>query len=142
MADLVLLKSNIDNFLTFDLELIMNDFQSDNSIYTATIISVFTDSSKPYIGDFLDNPIKLGNVNYNVDRLTPENVRLYKQGLEKSLQWLIDDNIVVSNNITVTKRSNKLDIIINQIVDTDNKLNLIYSLDQNLEILDDNITRS
>lgn len=136
MSDFLLKKSDLSNDILFDLELDGNDIKKDNSILTATLISIFTDGSQPYFGTQLNNVV-LGNQYYHINKLSEENIRNYRQGIAKSLQWLIDDGIVSSNTVIVEKYGNRLNVKITQVLNDGNSNNLIYSLDENMEIIDD-----
>ncbi len=136
MADLLLNKEDLNEDIFFDLVLDGNDIEKDDSILTATLISIFTDGSKPYIGTSL-NGVVLGNQYYNINKLSAENIKLYKQGIKDSLQWLITDGIVESNTVVVEKYGNRLNVEITQVIDEENTNNLKYSLDEELEIIDD-----
>lgn len=135
MADLLLNKEDLTNDILFDMVLADNDIETDNSILTATLISIFTDGSKPYIGTAL-NGIIYGNEYYNINKLSATNIKLYEQGIRDSLQFLIDDGIVESNIVITEKIGNRLNVEITQVIDEENTNNLKYSLDEELEIID------
>jgi phage gp46-like protein len=138
MADIFLNKENLDNVdIFFDLELDGNDLKRDDTILTATLISIFTDASKPQIGTQIDGNT-LGNPYYNIDKLSEENIKLYVSGLYQALQWLIDDEVVTSVDIKTEKQGNRLNIVINFKVGSENDVNIIFNLDENMEILLDN----
>ena len=134
--DLYLKKQDLENGVIFDLMLENNDIKKDNTILTSTILSIFTDASKKNISEFIDNKI-YGNKYYNINKLSEENIKLYKKGLQDSLNFLIEDNVVLSNNIDVKAINNKIYVTIEQILDNDNANNLKYSLDTNMELLND-----
>ncbi|MDA0778786.1 MAG: hypothetical protein O3C19_06970, partial [Bacteroidetes bacterium] len=102
---------------------------------TATLIAIFTDGSKPYIGTAI-NGVAIGNKQYHIDKLSESNIKLFEQGLRDSLQFLIDDGIVSSNKIITEKIGNRLNIEITQIIDEENSNNLKFSLDEKMEIVD------
>lgn len=132
--DLYLKKQDIELDLLFDLVVENNDIQRDNTYLTASLLSIFTDASKPQIGTQIDNQT-LGNKNYNIDKLSQENIKLYEDGLRESLQWLLDDSIVTNIQISTSKKGNSLEVIITFTTDDENEDNLIYSLDENMDIL-------
>lgn len=134
MADIYLKKQDVELDLLFDLVVENNDLVKDNTYLTASMLSIFTDASKPQIGTQIDGKI-LGNENYNVDKLSQENIKAYEYGLIKALQWLIDDSIVTKIDIETEKVGNRLNVKIVFTTDAENEDNLIYSLDESLEIL-------
>lgn len=135
MSDIYLKKQDIELDLLFDLVVENNDLQKDNTYITASLLSIFTDGSQRQIGTQIDGKT-LGNKNYNVDKLSVENIKDYESGLLEALQWLLDDRIVTNISIETEKTGNRLDIKITFTTDSENEDNLIYSLDENLEILD------
>ena len=137
MADFYLKPAHINGDLFFDLELSGNTIVSDDSLITAVIISIFTDGSQPNIGEHLRDGIKLGNPAYNINKLSDNNIQRYQRGLESTLQWLIEDGVVSQNTVTTEKQGNRLNINIVMTLDNDNALNVIFSLDENLELIDD-----
>ena len=138
MADIYLNKTDLETDFYFDTVVTGNDLEKDNTILTATIISIFTDASKPYIGNVLNNTNVYGNKYYNIKKLSDDNVKLYEKGIKDSIKWLIDDGLVVSNEVIVTRvKSNMITVYINQFLADDTSVNVIYSLDENMEILDD-----
>lgn len=139
MADLFLNKTDLENDIIFDLVIENNDLVLDRSILTTTLIAIFTDGSKPYIGTALDGVV-IGNTAYNINRLSTDNIKSYKQGIIDSLQFLIDDKIVLSNTVDIEKIGNRLNISVLQVIDSDNENNLKFSLDENLEIIDAHFT--
>tara|TARA_B110000858_G_C17798887_1_gene474058 strand:- start:799 stop:1224 length:426 start_codon:yes stop_codon:yes gene_type:complete len=140
MADLFLNKEDLNNDIIFDLLVENSDIKKDESILTTTLINIFTDGSKPYIGTAL-NGVVIGNKNYSINKLTVENIKLYEQGIKDSLQFLIDDNIVLSNSVETEKIGNRLNIKILQKIDKENVNNLKFSLDEQMEIIDNDFTR-
>jgi phage gp46-like protein len=134
--DLFLKKQDLENDIIFDLILENNDIKKDNTILTSTLLSIFTDASKTNISEFIDGEI-YGNKYYNINKLSEDNIKLYKKGLEDALNFLIEDNIVISNNIDVKAINNKIYVTIEQILDDNNTNNLKYSLDTNMELLND-----
>ena len=137
MADLLLKKGDLNNDIFFDLLLDGNDIVTDDSILTTTLISIFTDGSKPYIGTQL-NGIILGNQFTNINKLSESNIKLYEKGIRDSIQFLIDDGIVLSNSVITEKIGNRLNVEITQVIDEENTNNLKFSLDEELEIIDVN----
>ncbi len=133
--DIYLEKKDLEVDLLFDMVVENNDIKSDPTYITASLLCIFTDASQKQIGTQIDGKI-LGNLNYNVDKLSQENVKAYEDGLKSALQWLIDDSIVRNIAILTQKQGNRLDVSITFTTDTDNKDNLIFSLDQELDILD------
>jgi len=133
--DIYLKKQDLELDLLFDLVVENNDLQKDNTYVTASILSIFTDGSQNQIGTQIDGKV-LGNKNYNIDKLSTDNIKDYENGLLESLQWLLDDRIVTNIIISTEKIGNRLNIKITFTTDSENEDNLIYSLDENLEILD------
>jgi len=134
MADIYLEKQDLETDLLFDLVVENNDLKKDNTCITASLLSIFTDASQKQIGTQIDGKI-LGNENYNVDKLSQENIKAHEDGLIKALQWLIDDSIVTKIEIETEKVGNRLNVKIVFTTDAENEDNLIYSLDESLEIL-------
>lgn len=134
--DLFLKKEDLENDIIFDLMLENNDIKKDNTILASTLLAIFTDASKTNISQFIDNNI-YGNKYYNINKLSEDNIKLYKKGLEDALNFLIEDNIVINNNIDVKAINNKIYVTIEQILDDNNTNNLKYSLDTNMELLND-----
>ena len=135
MADIYLKKQDLETDLLFDLVVENNDVQKDNTYITASLLSIFTDASQRQIGTQIDGQI-LGNKEYNLDKLSDENIKNYENGLKESLQWLLDDRIVTKIVIFTEKIGNRLNIQIIFTTDSENEDNLKFSLDENLEILD------
>jgi len=133
--DIYLEKKDLEVDLLFDMVVENNDIKSNPTYITASLLCIFTDASQKQIGTQIDGKI-LGNLNYNVDKLSQENIKAYEDGLKSALQWLIDDSIVRNIAILTQKQGNRLDVSITFTTDTDNKDNLIFSLDQELNILD------
>ena len=134
MADLYLKKEDLELDLLFDLVVEDNDVEKDDTYITAALLSIFTDASKPQIGTQIDGQI-LGNKEYNLNKLSEENIKAYEDGLKVALQWLIDDKIVTKIEISTEKDGNRLNIKITFTTDSGNQDNLIYSLDESLELL-------
>jgi len=134
MADLYLKKEDLELDLLFDLVVQDNDVEKDDTYITASLLSIFTDASKPQIGTQIDGQI-LGNTEYNLNKLSEENIKAYEDGLRVALQWLIDDKIITKLEISTEKDGNRLNIQITFTTDSENQDNLIYSLDEKLEIL-------
>ena len=135
MADIYLKKQDLELDLLFDLVVENNDLQKDNTYVTASLLSIFTDASQRQIGTQIDGKI-LGNKNYNVDKLSVDNIKDYESGLLEALQWLLDDRIVTNIEIETEKVGNRLNVKIVFTTDSENQDNLIYSMDEQLEILD------
>lgn len=133
--DLYVKLENLELDIIFDLVLENNDLIKDDSYLTASLLSIFTDGSKRQIGTQLNGDI-LGNINYNINKLSEENIKLYETGLFDALSWLIDDGIVLSISIETEKIGNRLNIKITFINSKGNPDNLIYSLDENMSLLD------
>lgn len=137
MADIYIKKEDLGKVdLFFDLEVVNSDIVRDDSILTATIISIFTDGSKKQISELIDDK-KLGNEEYSLSRLSDENIRKYEKGLEKSLKWLIEDELAEKITATCKKQGNRLNTIINIRLNDRTEHNIIYNTDNNMEILDD-----
>ena len=134
MADLYLKKEDLELDLLFDLVVEDNDVQKDDTYITAALLSIFTDASKRQIGTQIDGQV-LGNAEYNLDKLSEENIKAYEDGLRVALQWLLDDKIVTKIDISTSKNGNSLEVRITFTTDSENEDNLIYSLDENLDIL-------
>ena len=138
MADIFLNKKVLDNVdIFFDIELDGNDLKKDDTILTATLISIFTDASKPQIGTQIDGNT-LGNPYYNLNKLSDENIKKYKEGILIALKWLIDDGVVIDVEVETQKQGNRLNIIISFNIDNENDLNIIYNLDESMDILLEN----
>jgi len=110
MADLDLKKEDLELDLLFDLVVEDNDVEKDDTYITASLLSIFTE-------------------------LSEENIKAYEDGLRVALQWLLDDKIVAKIEISTEKDGNRLNIQITFTTDSENQDNLIYSLDEKLEIL-------
>jgi len=134
MADIYIKKQDLETDIFFDAVVSNNDLLIDNTYITASLMSIFTDASKKQIGTQIDGKT-VGNTEYNLDKLSAVNIKAYEEGILAALQWLIDDSIVISITIETEKIGNLLKIIITFKTDTENEDNLIYSLDENLEIL-------
>lgn len=133
--DIYLKKEDIEQDLIFDLAIENNSAKSDNTYLTASLMSIFTDASKPQIGTQIDGKV-LGNTEYNIDKLSQENIKKYEKGLRASLKWLLDDKIVTKIDIFTEKTGNRLDVSITFTTDSENSDNLKYSLDEKFEILE------
>lgn len=136
MADIYLKKQDVEQDLLFDLVIDNNSTISDNTYLTASLLSIFTDASQKQIGTQIDGKT-LGNKHYNIDKLSQENIKMYEQGLRGALKWLITDKIVTKIDIATQKQGNRLDVQIIFTTDKENSDNLIFSLDEKFEILDD-----
>lgn len=133
--DLYIKKEDLETDIYFDAVLSSNDLKKDSSYVTASLMCIFTDGSKNQIGTQIDGKV-FGNKNYNIDKLSVENIKNYEDGLYECLQWLIDDKIVSSIFIETKKVSNILKVNISFTTDSKNNDNLIFSLDESLSILD------
>ena len=134
MADIFLKKEDLEDDLLFDIVVDNNDLVKDDTYITASLISIFTDASQPQIGTQIDGKT-LGNENYNIDKLSQENIKAYEDGILKATQWLIDDSIVTNIIVETEKVGNRLNVKIVFTTDSENEDNLIYSLDESLELL-------
>ena len=136
MADIYLNNSNIDLIDTFfDIEVDENNLATDDTLRTATLISIFTDASIPQIGTQIDGNT-YGNKYYNINKLSTDNIKLYKKGLTDSLNWLIVDKIVEKLDIIVENKNNSLLVEIIFTLDSENNTNVIFSLDEKMQIMD------
>ena len=136
MADIFLDLKNIDFIDTFfDIEVDGNNLVTDNTIRTATLISIFTDASITQIGTQIDGNT-IGNKHYNISKLSLENIKLYEKGLNDSLNWLILDKIVEKIGIITEKKGNSLQVEITFTLDSENETNVIFNLDEQMNILD------
>jgi len=109
MADLYLKKEDLESYLLFDLVVDDNDIEKDDTYVTAALLSIFTDASKNQIGTQIDGKT-LGNTEYNLNKLSEENIKAYEDGLRVALQWLLDDKIVTKIEILTEKDGNRLNI--------------------------------
>ena len=135
MADIYLKKQDLEADLLFDLMVENNNVLGDNTYLTASILSIFTDASIPQIGTQIDGKT-LGNPNYNVDKLSAENIKAYEQGIVKATKWLIDDKIVTNITVLTEKIGNRLNVQVTFTTKNEGTDNLKYSLDEKMEILD------
>tara|TARA_R110002073_G_scaffold7652_2_gene43342 strand:- start:2171 stop:2587 length:417 start_codon:yes stop_codon:yes gene_type:complete len=136
MADIYLNNSNIDFIDTFfDVEVDGNGLVTDDTLRTATLISIFTDASIPQIGTQIDGNT-YGNKYYNISKLSPDNIKLYEKGLKDSLNWLIVDKIVEKLDIITEKKNNTLLIEMTFTLDSENTTNVIFNLDEQMKIMD------
>ena len=135
MADLYLKKQNLETDIFFDTVVENNDILKDDSYLSASLISIFTDASKHQIGIFIDGG-ELGNKYYNLNKLSKEAIKENEDGLRDALQWLIDDGIVKEISISSLKYGNRLDRTITFTTNNETQDNLMYSLDENIGILD------
>ena len=115
--------------------LVVNNWVTDNTIRTATLISIFTDASITQIGTQIDGNT-IGNKHYNISKLSLENIKLYEKGLNDSLNWLILDKIVEKIGIITEKKGNSLLVEITFTLDSENETNVIFNLDEQMNILD------
>ena len=136
MADIYVKKQDLETDFFFDLVVENNDLQRDDTYLTASLMSIFTDASQKQIGEQIDGKT-VGNKEYNLNKLSTENIKAYEEGLRDALQWLLDDKIVTKIEIETEKKGNRLDVKISFTTDAENKDNLIYSLDESMQLLDD-----
>ena len=134
MADLYLKKKDVVLYIIIDIGVEDNDVEKDDKDITASILTIFSDVSKPQIGTQMDGQI-LGNTEYNLNKLSEENIKAYEDGLRVALQWLLDDKIITKLEISTEKIGNRLNVQITFTTDSENQDNLIYSLEEKLEIL-------
>lgn len=135
MADIYIKKQDMEDDIFFDMIVENNDLLKDNTYLTASLMSIFTDASIKQIGTQIDGNT-VGNKEYNVDKLSVENIKNYEDGLKESLKWLIVDKIVTKIEISTFKQGNRLDVEITFTTDAENEDNLKFSLDENMDILD------
>lgn len=133
--DFYIKKEDLETDIEFDIVVMDNDIVTDDSIVTSSLISIFTDGSQTQIGSLIDGGIQIGNKEYNINKLSQVNIIAYENGLKEALQWLLDDGICKDIEVYTEKEGNLLKVRITLTTDKENDLNLIYSLDQNLEIL-------
>ena len=134
-GDISVSKKDFDTDIAFDMVLDGNDLDRDKTIVTATLLSIFTDGTQKQIGTQIDGKI-YGNQSYNLDKLSNENIKAYKTGLENCLQWLIDDEIVSTIDIETENNGNYIGVAITFDINERNSTNIIYNLDTNYEFLD------
>jgi phage gp46-like protein len=122
LADLALVWSNVSG--NADLVTIDDDVASDRGLMTAVILSLFTDrraedDDVPPSGDSGDRRgwwadqfasvggDRIGSRLWLIDRSTLTNETLLKatQYVTEALQWMIDDKVVASIPVTVTRMS-------------------------------------
>ncbi len=112
-----------------------NDIVTDKSIMTSCLMCIFTDSNRHQLGRYIDF-VELGNPYYNLKKLTDENISNYQKGIKKSLDWLIKDKVVLDIIVSSKNKGNAIMTIIKITKLDKTELNLIYSLDTNLELLE------
>lgn len=134
MADIYLSKKDLDTDILFDIVEKDNDILRDDSYLTASILCIFTDASTHQIGEQIDG-IVIGNREYHIEKLSDENIKKNEDGIREALQWLIDDEIVSKIDIESIKNGNRLDRKITFTTMKGTNDNLIYSLDEKLNIL-------
>lgn len=134
--DFYIKKTDLETDIQFDMVVMDSDVIEDDTIVTASLVSIFTDGSKTQIGSLINGGVQIGNVKYHIDKLSIENIKAYENGLLNALNWLIEDGICSNVEVSTEKRGNILGVEITLTTDRGNELNLIYSLDENLEILD------
>ncbi len=132
--DLYIKKENLETDIIFDMVVIGNDVQRDSSYLTASLLSIFTDASKHQIGTQIDGSI-VGNENYNISKLSEDNIKSYRLGIIKALKWLIADKIVSNYDVIVEKIGNRLNVEITFKKIDDSTDSLKYSLDEKFELL-------
>jgi len=132
--DIYVKKQDLESDIFFDAIVSDNSLEKDDTYITASLMCIFTDGSKKQIGTQIDGSI-LGNKNYNIKKLSVENVKNYEDGILESLEWLIDDEIVTTIEIETEKSGNLLKVRIVFNGNSESENNLIYSLDENLDIL-------
>ncbi len=134
MADIYLTKKDLETDILFDIVEKDNDILKDDSYLTASILCIFTDASTHQIGEQIDGST-IGNKEYHIEKLSDENIKKNEDGIRESLQWLLDDEIVSKIDIESIKHGNRLDRKITFTTNKGTKDNLIYSLDEKLNIL-------
>ena len=132
--DIYVKKQDLESDIFFDAIVSDNSLEKDDTYITASLMCIFTDGSKKQIGTQIDGSI-LGNKNYNIKKLSVENIKNYEDGILESLEWLIDDEIVTTIEIETEKSGNLLKVRIVFNGNSESENNLIYSLDENLDIL-------
>ncbi len=132
--DIYIKKQDLESDIFFDAIVSNNTLEKDDTYITASLMSIFTDGSKKQLGTQIDGST-LGNKNYNIKKLSVDNIKDYIDGQYESLQWMIDDSVVSNIEIETEKDGNLLKV---RTIFTGNDGsidNLIYSLDENLDIL-------
>jgi len=132
--DIYVKKQDLESDIFFDAIVSNNTLQKDDTYITSSLMCIFTDGSKNQIGTQIDGSI-LGNKNYNIKKLSVENIKNYEDGILECLQWLIDDEIVSTIEIETEKSGNLLKVRIVFNGNDESSDNLIFSLDENLDIL-------
>jgi len=132
--DIYVKKQDLESDIFFDAIVSNNTLQKDDTYITSSLMCIFTDGSKNQIGTQIDGSI-LGNKNYNIKKLSVENIKNYEDGILECLEWLIDDEIVSTIEIETEKSGNLLKVRIVFNGNDESSDNLIFSLDENLDIL-------
>jgi len=132
--DIYIKKQDLESDIFFDAIVSNNTLEKDDTYITASLMCIFTDGSKSQIGTQIDGSI-LGNKNYNIKKLSVDNIKNYEDGILECLQWLIDDKIVSTIEIETEKSGNLLKVRIIFNGNDESSDNLIFSLDENLDIL-------
>jgi len=132
--DIYVKKQDLESDIFFDAIVSNNTLQKDDTYITSSLMCIFTDGSKNQIGTQIDGSV-LGNKNYNIKKLSVENIKNYEDGILECLQWLIDDEIVSAIEIETEKSGNLLKVRIVFNGNDESSDNLIFSLDENLDIL-------
>jgi len=132
--DIYVKKQDLESDIFFDAIVSNNTLQKDDTYITSSLMCIFTDGSKNQIGTQIDGSV-LGNKNYNIKKLSVENIKNYEDGILECLQWLIDDEIVSTIEIETEKSGNLLKVRIVFNGNDESSDNLIFSLDENLDIL-------
>ena len=132
--DIYVKKQDLESDIFFDAIVSNNTLQKDDTYITSSLMCIFTDGSKNQIGTQIDGSV-LGNKNYNIKKLSVENIKNYEDGILECLEWLIDDEIVSTIEIETEKSGNLLKVRIVFNGNDESSDNLIFSLDENLDIL-------
>jgi len=132
--DIYVKKQDLESDIFFDAIVSNNTLQKDDTYITSSLMCIFTDGSKNQIGTQIDGSV-LGNKNYNIKKLSVENIKNYEDGILECLGWLIDDEIVSTIEIETEKSGNLLKVRIVFNGNDESSDNLIFSLDENLDIL-------
>jgi len=133
--DIYVKKQDLETDIFFDAIVSENSLEKDDTYITSSLMCIFTDGSKSQIGTQIDGSV-VGNKNYNIKKLSVENIKNYVDGQYECLQWLIDDSIVSNIEIETEKSGNLLKVRTIFTGNSGTVINLIYSLDENLDILD------
>ena len=100
----------IDILLNTDISFYQGDLKKTEGLDTAYIISLLTNSGK-YWGDAIETDGRLTGSNFyllsNVV-INDNTTELIRQYIETALQWLIDDGVVLSHEITIEREKNRI----------------------------------